>query len=276
MSRLLATVLTVVIAGTLSAQDVPPERLAAREWFRDAKFGMFVHWGVYSQLGQGEWVMQNRSLPVDTVRVAGVGLQSGQVRRARVGGAREGGRRPVHHDHGAPSRRLLDVRDEGHALQHRRLDAVQARPVEGARRRMPAPGHQALLLLLAARLASSRTSGRAATPARTPDGRRAASGTRYLDFMDAQLTELLTNYGPIGGIWFDGMWDQAGRRLAARSDVRADPSPAAGGAHRARTITRRRCRARTCRRSSRICRARTPPDSTRRRSARCRSRRRSR
>jgi alpha-L-fucosidase len=39
---------------------------------------------------------------------------------------------------------------------------------------------------------------------------RAESGdwNRYLDFMDAQLTELLTNYGPIGGIWFDGMWDK--------------------------------------------------------------------
>src|SRR5207237_685830 len=31
---------------------------------------------------------------------------------------------------------------------------------------------------------------------------------RYLDFMDSQLTELLTGYGPIGGIWFDGMWDK--------------------------------------------------------------------
>ena len=26
--------------------------------------------------------------------------------------------------------------------------------------------------------------------------------------MKAQLTELLTNYGEIGGIWFDGEWDQ--------------------------------------------------------------------
>ena len=26
--------------------------------------------------------------------------------------------------------------------------------------------------------------------------------------MKAQLTELLTNYGPIGGIWFDGHWDK--------------------------------------------------------------------
>ena len=30
----------------------------------------------------------------------------------------------------------------------------------------------------------------------------------YLAFMDAQLTELLTNYGEIGGIWFDGWWDK--------------------------------------------------------------------
>src|SRR6187431_824095 len=45
---------------------VPAERLAAREWFRDAKFGLFVHWGVYSLLGQGEWVMQNQKLPSTT------------------------------------------------------------------------------------------------------------------------------------------------------------------------------------------------------------------
>jgi alpha-L-fucosidase len=32
--------------------------------------------------------------------------------------------------------------------------------------------------------------------------------TRYLAFMNQQLTELLTNYGEIGGIWFDGMWDK--------------------------------------------------------------------
>ena len=27
-------------------------------------------------------------------------------------------------------------------------------------------------------------------------------------FMNKQLTELLTNYGPVGAIWFDGIWDQ--------------------------------------------------------------------
>jgi alpha-L-fucosidase len=32
--------------------------------------------------------------------------------------------------------------------------------------------------------------------------------SKYLDYMDAQLTELLTEYGEIAGIWFDGMWDK--------------------------------------------------------------------
>jgi alpha-L-fucosidase len=36
----------------------------------------------------------------------------------------------------------------------------------------------------------------------------AGSWDRYLDFMDTQLEELLTGYGTLGGIWFDGMWDK--------------------------------------------------------------------
>jgi alpha-L-fucosidase len=31
---------------------------------------------------------------------------------------------------------------------------------------------------------------------------------KYLDYMDGQLRELLTNYGEIAGIWFDGWWDK--------------------------------------------------------------------
>ena len=57
--RLLLAVALSSLAWTVPAarapQEIPPDRLAAREWFRDAKLGMFVHWGVYSQLGQGEW-----------------------------------------------------------------------------------------------------------------------------------------------------------------------------------------------------------------------------
>lgn len=33
------------------------------KWWRDAKIGMFIHWGLYSLLGQGEWVRYNEKLP---------------------------------------------------------------------------------------------------------------------------------------------------------------------------------------------------------------------
>ncbi len=35
------------------------------EWFKDAKFGMFIHWGLYSIVGKGEWVMFNQRIDVD-------------------------------------------------------------------------------------------------------------------------------------------------------------------------------------------------------------------
>ena len=37
--------------------------VAAKEQFRDDKFGVFIHWGVYSMLAQGEWVMYNEKVP---------------------------------------------------------------------------------------------------------------------------------------------------------------------------------------------------------------------
>src|ERR1043166_2173821 len=59
--------LSVLLALILVQGDsVPAERRAARDWYQDARFGMFIHWGVYSLLGQGEWVMQQRELPVGT------------------------------------------------------------------------------------------------------------------------------------------------------------------------------------------------------------------
>ncbi len=34
-----------------------------KRWWRDAKIGMFIHWGLYSALGEGEWAKFNRSIP---------------------------------------------------------------------------------------------------------------------------------------------------------------------------------------------------------------------
>ena len=51
-------------AGLAQGQYVPtPENIASRQWFQDARFGLFIHWGIYSELGAGEWVMNNRGIP---------------------------------------------------------------------------------------------------------------------------------------------------------------------------------------------------------------------
>ena len=39
-------------------------RKAATRWFRDAKFGLFMHFGVYSIVGMGEWVQLTQKIPV--------------------------------------------------------------------------------------------------------------------------------------------------------------------------------------------------------------------
>src|ERR1051326_8933364 len=218
--------LSVLLALILVQGDsVPAERRAARDWYQDARFGMFIHWGVYSLLGQGEWVMQNRPIavadyewlagtfnpakfdaradrkstrlnsshiplsrmpsfflmirrpprstlfpyttlfrsgdaePADRrgrLRMARRDVQSREVRRSCLGGARQGSGHEIHHDYVAAPRRLRDVRLQSVALQHRGLDSVSPRSPEGAGGRMPAPRAQALLLLLSAGLAQSR------------------------------------------------------------------------------------------------------------------------
>ena len=39
-------------------------RSATMAWFKDAKFGLFMHFGLYSLLGRGEWVQYVEKIPV--------------------------------------------------------------------------------------------------------------------------------------------------------------------------------------------------------------------
>src|SRR2546430_15606192 len=65
--------------------SIPAERRAARQWFRDAKFGMFIPWGVYSLLGRGEWGMQQRELPIGPYEGVAAALHPPGVERAGGG-----------------------------------------------------------------------------------------------------------------------------------------------------------------------------------------------
>ena len=71
---------------------------------------MFVHWGVYSLLGSGEWVMENRGIPSPTYEWLASAFNPVKFdAREWVSLAKAAGDE-VHHDHLAPPRRLLDVR----------------------------------------------------------------------------------------------------------------------------------------------------------------------
>ena len=59
--------LFIILSFNSYSQDYVPsqDNLEARKWFSDAKFGLFIHWGVYSILGDGEWVMNNQNISIE-------------------------------------------------------------------------------------------------------------------------------------------------------------------------------------------------------------------
>ena len=49
----------------------PLDPVRRMRWFKEARFGMFVHWGLYSLLGRSEWIMHNEQIPrADYARLA--------------------------------------------------------------------------------------------------------------------------------------------------------------------------------------------------------------
>ena len=58
-------ILGMISAARAQQSMVSDDRAASRiAWWRDAKFGLFMHWGVYSILGRGEWVQWNEQISV--------------------------------------------------------------------------------------------------------------------------------------------------------------------------------------------------------------------
>ena len=50
--------------GVAAQTSTDEDRARRMKWWHEAKFGMFIHWGLYSVLGRHEWVMENEGIPV--------------------------------------------------------------------------------------------------------------------------------------------------------------------------------------------------------------------
>jgi len=201
--------------------------LAAREWFQDAKFGMFIHWGVYSLLQDDAWVMNTRRLHLPEYETLVAQFNPTRFDPAEwVGLAKAAGARYItvttkHHDGFAMFDTQVSDWDIADRTPYRR-DVIRMLAEECRRQDIR-------LFLYYSQLdwhhpdffprgGTGRNTGR-------PES---GDFSRYIDFLDAQVRELLTNYGPLAGIWFDGQWDRGGDwRLGRTYQMIHDLQPAA-------------------------------------------------
>ena len=197
------------------------ENLKARAWFEEARFGLFIHWGVYSVLGDGEWVMNNQNISKENYeKLPALFNPTAFDARAWVQMAKDAGMKYItitsrHHDSFSMYDSKVTDYDIVDATPFKR--DVLAELAEACREA------DIKLFFYYSLLDWNRDDyyprGRTGTGI---GGRHPGDWNEYIAFMKAQLTELLTNYGPIGGIWFDGHWDQMGWDGKEFSELKVD------------------------------------------------------
>ena len=183
------------------------ENLTARKWFEAARFGLFVHWGVYSILGDGEWVMNKKNIPKDTYEILPSLFNPTEfdanewVKIAKNAGMKYITITSRHHDGFSMfNSKVTDynIVSQTPYSKDTLKELSEACHSEGIKLFF----YYSLLDWYRDDYFPRGKTGNGIT------GRSEGSWTDYIEFMKAQLSELLTNYGPIAGIWLDGHWDK--------------------------------------------------------------------
>jgi len=65
MRNLVAIIILVVSAQTVFSQNPYETRQKRTEWFRESRFGMFIHWGIYAIPARGEWVRNQEKMTLE-------------------------------------------------------------------------------------------------------------------------------------------------------------------------------------------------------------------
>ena len=185
-----------------------PENLQARKEFQDNKFGIFLHWGIYSMTARGEWYMNDRNIHRDEYAKLASGFYPSKFDAAQwVSAIKASGAKYItitsrHHD----SFSMFDTGESD-------FNIVDATPFKrDVLKELADECHKqgVKLHFYYSHLDWKREDyplGKTGKGTGRPLGKE--NWQSYYRFMNNQLTELLTHYGPIGAIWFDGVWDQA-------------------------------------------------------------------
>ena len=184
------------------------ENLQARKEFQDNKFGIFLHWGIYSMTARGEWYMNDRNIHRDEYAKLASGFYPSMFDAAQwVSAIKASGAKYItitsrHHD----SFSMFDTAESD-------FNIVDATPFKrDVLKELADECHKQGIKLhfYYSHLDWKREDyplGKTGKGTGRPQGKE--NWQTYYRFMNNQLTELLTHYGPIGAIWFDGVWDQA-------------------------------------------------------------------
>ncbi len=223
MKWFISCLIALVFHVSLVAQSYTPspENLKARHQFQDDKYGLFIHWGIYSMLGDGEWVMNNRKIKREDYQRLLPAFYPNDFDAAKwVATAKAAGMKYIiftsrHHD-GFSN---WDTKYSDWKITNTPYgkDVIRQLADECKKQGMKLGLYYSTLDW--ARDDYPHETGRTGQHSgRTGKGDYAS----YLQFMKNQLTELLTNYGDIQCIWLDGHWDQTNPEGHADRSSRID------------------------------------------------------
>lgn len=179
-----------LIVISLSISDNTQNPLTAKDtssWFQDAKLGIFIHWGVYSMLGRGEWVMVHEKMTIPEYETLvsqfnPVKFNAKEwVALAKAAGARYITITAKHHDGFC----LFDSKFTDYDSMNTVGRDFMAEITKAAHA-------QGMKLFFYYSLADWHH------PAYNNDW------PEYVGYYQAQVRELFSNYGEIAGVWFDG------------------------------------------------------------------------
>jgi alpha-L-fucosidase len=172
------------------------DRTRRMRWWHEARFGMFVHWGLYSVLGHHEWAMENEAIPVVEYQ------QLARQFNPKPNAAREWAR--LARRAGQKYIVMTTKHHEGFCLFNTQTTSYCA-PQQG-------PGRDLVKEYVDAARAEGLRVGfyYSLMDWHHPDGARCADDEaarkRFVEYIHTHIRELMSNYGKIDILWYDVSW----------------------------------------------------------------------
>jgi alpha-L-fucosidase len=181
------------------------DNIAERNKFQNMKFGLFIHWGIYSVLGDGEWVMHNEKIPYNNYKRLADFFNPQEfnakewVQLAKAAGMKYITITSRHHDGFSMFNTSATPYNIVQATPYHK-DPLMELAQECAKEGIELHFYYSLL-----------DWGRPDYGFGKPIVNHVPENTdwnSYINFMKTQLRELVTKYPNVSGIWFDGNWER--------------------------------------------------------------------